>query len=185
MTEKYYLIRIHLHILCSDKQIRVVTRSIRDIFATHTHTHPLHTHRFAKVFAKIFVFAKVFAIFFVFASFREHFLFATILTPISVHVPRRCQICFEIPSGFDSLMGTFSYTTVGLISGSGPGLVSPKYFHNFSPCLFSQIFVFAKVFVIFVTFRKLFSQKANTNVHEKTKTKIFVSTLHTTYLYRK
>jgi hypothetical protein len=184
MTEKYYLIRIHLHILCSDKQIRVVTRSIRDIFATHTHTHLTHTS-FRQSFRKNFCFRESFCDFFVFASFREHFLFATILTPISVHVPRRCQICFEIPSGFDSLMGTFSYTTVGLISGSGPGLVSPKYFHNFSPCLFSQIFVFAKVFVIFVTFRKLFSQKANTNVHEKTKTKIFVSTLHTTYLYRK
>jgi hypothetical protein len=51
-----------------------------------------------------------------------------------------------------------------------------QYF-PFPASVFSYTFVFAKVFIIFVTFRKLFSRKAKINFRENTKTKIFVSTL--------
>jgi hypothetical protein len=58
--------------------------------------------------------------------------------------------------------------------------LTSQYF-AFPASVFSYIFVIAKIFVIFVTFRKLFSRKAKINFREifaqNTKTKIFVSTL--------
>jgi uncharacterized membrane protein YfcA len=58
------------------------------------------------------------------------------------------------------------------------------YFTAFSlpASYFATIFVLAKIYVIIVTFRKLFSRKAKTTFRKNTKTKLFVSTLTFSFL---
>jgi hypothetical protein len=91
----------------------------------------------------------------------------TILVPVHYC----CPICFEAPSGFD-ILRYFTIFPFSCVRFFIHFLFTRKFSRKFSRIL-------AKIFVIFVTFRKLFSQKAKINCRENTKTKIFVSTLST------